>query len=153
MSAGPPIANRVYRERGTQVETCRLGTAARRTSASSVPDICFHYRGGPSMNPVFAGFPPEGITFLRGLKKNNKRAWFQPRKEIYDQKVKAPMLDLVTALMGRLADFAPDHVADPNTAIYRIYRDTRFSNDKTPYKTHIAAVFPRRNLEKHGGAG
>jgi uncharacterized protein (TIGR02453 family) len=105
------------------------------------------------MNPVFAGFPPEGMTFMRGLKKNNKREWFQPRKEIYEQKVKAPMLDLVTALMGRLADFAPDHVADPNKAIYRIYRDTRFSNNKTPYKTHIAAVFPRRNLEKHGGAG
>src|SRR6476619_2195447 len=63
------------------------------------------------------------------------------------------MLELVTALMRRLADFAPHHVGDPNKAIYRIYRDTRFSKNKTPYKTHIAAVFPRRDLEKHGGAG
>ena len=105
------------------------------------------------MNPGFAGFPPEAMTFFRGLKKNNTREWFQPRKEIYEQKVKAPMVELVEALMRRLADFAPDHVADPNKAIYRIYRDTRFSKNKTPYKTHIAAVFPRRGLEKHGGAG
>ena len=105
------------------------------------------------MNQGFGGFPPEAMTFFRGLKKNNTREWFQPRKQIYDEKVKAPMLDLVTALMRRLADFAPDHVGDPNKAIYRIYRDTRFSKNKTPYKTHIAAVFPRRNLEKHCGAG
>jgi uncharacterized protein (DUF2461 family) len=59
------------------------------------------------MNPGFAGFPPEGIAFLRGLKKHNKREWFQPRKEIFDQKVKAPMVELVTAVMRSLADFAP----------------------------------------------
>jgi uncharacterized protein (TIGR02453 family) len=105
------------------------------------------------MNPGFAGFPPEAMTFLRGLKKHNTRDWFQPRKEIYEEKVKGPMLDLVSALMQRLADFAPDYVADPDKAIYRIYRDTRFSKDKTPYKTHIAAIFKHRNLEKHSGAG
>jgi uncharacterized protein (TIGR02453 family) len=105
------------------------------------------------MNPGFAGFPPEGMTFLRSLKKHNTREWFQPRKEIYEEKVKGPMLELVTALMQRLADFAPDYVADPNKAIYRVYRDTRFSKDKTPYKTHIAAVFKHRDLEKHSGAG
>jgi uncharacterized protein (TIGR02453 family) len=105
------------------------------------------------MNPGFAGFPPEGMTFLRGLKKHNTREWFQPRKETYEEKVKGPMLELVTALMQRLADFAPDYVADPNKAIYRIYRDTRFSKDKTPYKTHIAAIFKHRDLEKHSGAG
>jgi len=105
------------------------------------------------MNPGFAGFPPEGIKFLRSLKRHNTREWFQPRKEIYEAKVKAPMLELVTALMQRLADFAPDYVADPNKAIYRIYRDTRFSKDKTPYKTHIAAIFKHRDLEKHSGAG
>jgi uncharacterized protein (TIGR02453 family) len=105
------------------------------------------------MNQGFAGFPPEAMTFLRGLKKHNTREWFQPRKEIYDEKVKGPMLELVTALMQRLADFAPDYVADPNKAIYRVYRDTRFSKDKTPYKTHIAAIFKHRDLEKHSGAG
>ena len=105
------------------------------------------------MNPGFGGFPPEAMAFFRHLKKNNKREWFQPRKEIYETKVKAPMLELVTALMRRLADFAPAHVSDPGKAIYRIYRDVRFSNNKTPYKTHIAAVFPRRDVEKNSASG
>jgi len=105
------------------------------------------------MNPGFGGFPPEAMPFFRALKKNNTREWFQPRKEIYEEKVRGPMLKLVGALMRRLADFAPDHVGDPNKAIYRIYRDTRFSKNKTPYKTHIAAVFPRCDLQKHSGAG
>src|SRR5579872_6417257 len=105
------------------------------------------------MNPRFAGFPPEAITFLRGLKKHNKREWFQPRKEIYEQQVKGPMLELVTALMQRMADFAPDYVGDPAKAIYRVYRDTPFSKDKTPYKTHIAAVFTPHGLGKESGAG
>src|SRR5260370_13108602 len=63
------------------------------------------------------------------------------------------MLELVTALMQRLADFAPDYVADPNKAIYRIHRDTRSLKDKTPYKTHIAAIFKHPEREKHSGAG
>ena len=50
------------------------------------------------MNPGFTGFPPEGMTFLRSLKRHNTREWFQPRKEIYEEKVKAPMIDLVTAV-------------------------------------------------------
>src|SRR3981081_201782 len=104
------------------------------------------------MNSGFGGFPPEAMPFFRGLKKNNTREWFQPRKEIYEEKVKGPMLELVTALMRRVASSAPAHSADPKKAIYRIYRDTRFSKNKTPYKAHIAAVFPRRSLEKHGGA-
>lgn len=105
------------------------------------------------MSPGFAGFPPEAIAFFRSLKKNNKREWFQPRKHIYDEKVKAPMLELVGALMRRLDRFSPSYVGDPAKAIYRIYRDTRFSKDKTPYKTHIAAVFTSRELGKHAGAG
>ena len=103
------------------------------------------------MNPGFAGFPPEGMAFLRSLKRNNKREWFQPRKHIFDDKVKAPMLELVTAVMQSLADFAPEYVNDPAKAIFRIYRDTRFSKDKTPYKTHIAAVFPPRGSCKQSG--
>ena len=101
----------------------------------------------------FAGFPPEAMTFLRGLKKHNTREWFQPRKEIYDEKVKGPMVELVDTLMRRMADFAPDYIGDPGKAVYRLYRDTRFSKDKTPYKTHIAAVFKHRSLGKHSGAG
>ena len=101
----------------------------------------------------FPGFPPEALTFLRALKKNNNRDWFQARKAVFDEKVKAPMAALVEAINAELASFAPDHVTDPKSAIYRIYRDTRFSKDKTPYKTHIAANFPRRAMQKHASAG
>jgi uncharacterized protein (TIGR02453 family) len=101
----------------------------------------------------FAGFPEQGMQFFRSLARNNRREWFQPRKPIYDEQVKAPMAELVGALSAEMMRFAPEHVADPAKAIYRIYRDTRFSKDKTLYKTHIAAIFPRRGLEKHGGAG
>lgn len=105
------------------------------------------------MQPAFPGFPAEAMTFFRGLKKNNNREWFQKRKHIYDERVKAPMIELVTAVNAELAKCAPDYIVDPDRAVYRIYRDTRFSKDKTPYKTHIAASFPRRGLQKHAGAG
>src|SRR5690349_17647664 len=104
------------------------------------------------MRPSFSGFPPEGIAFLRALKKNNNLDCFQPRKELFESKVKGPMIELVTAVMEALADFAPAYVDDPKKAIFRIYRDTRFSKDKTPYKTHIAAVFTRRG-DKESGSG
>ncbi|PWU06253.1 MAG: TIGR02453 family protein [Terriglobia bacterium] len=105
------------------------------------------------MRAGFPGFPEEGIQFFRALAKNNKRDWFQPRKHIYEQQVKQPMRDLVAAVNAAMTDFAPGHVTDPDKAIYRIYRDTRFSKDKTPYKDHIAAHFPWRWSGRHDGAG
>jgi uncharacterized protein (TIGR02453 family) len=101
----------------------------------------------------FAGFPKAAITFFNQLAKNNTREWFLANKQTFDEKVKAPMVELVNAVNTEMAAFAPDHVTEPARAIYRIYRDTRFSADKTPYKDHIAANFPRRGLEKHAGAG
>jgi uncharacterized protein (TIGR02453 family) len=101
---------------------------------------------------LFIGFPPEALTFLRGLTRNNNREWFQPRKEIFETHVKGPMLALCDALNGEFAKFAPDYINDPKKALFRIYRDTRFSNDKTPYKTHIAAIFRRRG-EKRSSPG
>jgi uncharacterized protein (TIGR02453 family) len=98
-------------------------------------------------------FPPEAITFLKGLEKNNTREWFQPRKEIFESKLKAPMFELVEAINAELLNFAPEFITEPKKAVYRIYRDTRFSKDKTPYKTHIGAIFPRRGLTKDSGAG
>jgi uncharacterized protein (TIGR02453 family) len=98
-------------------------------------------------------FPAEALTFLRGLARNNDREWFQARKEVFETKLKAPMLDLIEAINAELMDFAPEHVTDPKKALYRIYRDTRFSADKTPYKTHLAAIFPRSGREKHASAG
>jgi len=100
----------------------------------------------------FAGFPPEGLAFLRSLKRNNRREWFQPRKNVYGERVRAPMEALVSALNAAMVKFAPDYVREPEAAIYRVYRDTRFSPDKTPYKTHVAAIFPRRGLDKHACA-
>jgi uncharacterized protein (TIGR02453 family) len=97
----------------------------------------------------FPGFPAEAIRFFRGLEKNNNREWFQPRKELFEEQVRGPMTDLVEELNQKLVRFAPDYVNDPRKAIFRTYRDTRFSADKTPYQTHIAAVFPHRALEKH----
>ena len=94
----------------------------------------------------FPGFPPETLKFFRDLKRNNKREWFQPRKELFEQLVKLPMTELVTAINSQLVKFAPEHVTDPKKAMFRIYRDTRFSADKTPYKTHLGAWFPRRGL-------
>ncbi|MGH9697808.1 MAG: DUF2461 domain-containing protein, partial [Bryobacteraceae bacterium] len=101
----------------------------------------------------FAGFPKEMATFFRGLKRNNRREWFQPRKNVFESHVKEPMTKLVEALNGELTKFAPHYVTDPKKAIFRIYRDTRFSPDKTPYKTHIAASFKRRGGEHMAVSG
>jgi uncharacterized protein (TIGR02453 family) len=92
-------------------------------------------------------------SFFRSLKRNNRREWFQPRKHLFEQHVKAPMLDLVAAINSELSKFAPDYVTEPKNAIFRIYRDTRFSADKTPYKTHVAASFSRRGSERSGTGG
>lgn len=105
------------------------------------------------MKSRFPGFPPEAMQFFRGLARNNRREWFLPRKPVFEEKVKRPMWELVEALNASMKGFAPDHVTDPAKAIYRFYRDTRFSSDKTPYKDHIAASFRRRGLRGEGGAG
>ena len=100
------------------------------------------------MSTTFAGFPEQMLTFFRGLKRSNRREWFQPRKHLFEEHVKEPMVQLIEALNGELAKFAPEYVTEPRDAVFRIYRDTRFSPDKTPYKTHIAASFARRGGER-----
>jgi uncharacterized protein (TIGR02453 family) len=103
------------------------------------------------MKSPFPGFPPEAIQFFRGLARNNNREWFQPRKPLFEEQVKKPMYDLVDAVDTAMKRFAPDYVTDPSKAVYRFYRDTRFSKDKTPYKDRIAASFRRRDLGGEGG--
>lgn len=98
-------------------------------------------------------FGAEALRFLRSLKRNNRREWFQPRKEQFDRDVRGPMVAVVERLAVDLRPLAPEIVVDVKTAIYRIYRDTRFSENKTPYKTHVAANFPWLGLPKHEGAG
>jgi uncharacterized protein (TIGR02453 family) len=105
------------------------------------------------VSSLFPGFPKEGIAFLRSLAKNNNREWFQERKPVFERSVKSPMEQLVDALNTHLVKFAPQYITEPKKAVYRIYRDTRFSKDKTPYKTHIAASLTRAGMEKHISAG
>ncbi|MGC2694741.1 MAG: DUF2461 domain-containing protein, partial [Candidatus Angelobacter sp.] len=104
------------------------------------------------MKSTFPGFSSDALSFLRSLKRNNRREWFQPRKEKYEALIKAPMLEFIASLNEEFARFAPAYITPPEKAVYRIYRDTRFSPDKTPYKTHIAAIFPRSSAVKREGA-
>ena len=102
---------------------------------------------------TFPGFSPKAHTFFRQLARNNSREWFQPRKAQYEELVRGPMLELCALVADDLRGFAADHACEPKKALFRIYRDTRFSNDKTPYKTHVAAVFPRAGMGKTTCAG
>ena len=92
-------------------------------------------------------FSPKSISFLRALKRNNDREWFRERKDQYEEPLKAPMTAVIEQLAVDFQAFAPELVATPKS-IYRIYRDTRFSDDKTPLKTNIAASFPWRGLPR-----
>jgi uncharacterized protein (TIGR02453 family) len=102
--------------------------------------------------PPFKGFPREGLRFLKQLKKNNNRTWFNAHKSEYEEFVKLPMQSLIVALQPHVQAFAPEIDFNPKRAMFRIYRDTRFSKDKTPYKTHVAAVFhPRGHWQNSAG--
>jgi len=98
-------------------------------------------------------FTSKTISFLRALKRNNRREWFVPRKEQYEAHVRAPMVQLIERLAGDLPSFAPELACDPKMSLFRVYRDTRFSSDKRPYKTHVAARFPIRTFPRGEGAG
>jgi uncharacterized protein (DUF2461 family) len=90
----------------------------------------------------FTGFAPAAIQFLADLAQHNDRAWFQPRKADYERLLKEPLEQLCVALAGEFAARGLPLQADPRRSPFRIYRDTRFSADKAPYKTNIAASFP-----------
>lgn len=90
----------------------------------------------------FRGFAPEAIQFMADLAENNDRAWFQPRKGEYERLLKEPMEAMIAALADRLEARGVPLRADPKRSPFRIYRDTRFSKDKSPYKTGIGASFP-----------
>jgi uncharacterized protein (TIGR02453 family) len=90
----------------------------------------------------FTGFRPEAIDFLAELAQNNDRAWFLPRKGDYERLLKEPMEAFVAALAAAFEAHGVPLQADPKTSIFRIYRDTRFAKDKSPYKTNVGASFP-----------
>ncbi|MGC9199054.1 MAG: DUF2461 domain-containing protein [Acidobacteriaceae bacterium] len=116
-------------------------------SATLSPAVLKYHRIMPTH------FSPQAITFLRGLARNNQRDWFEARRSIYEQAVKAPMLALVDEINAAMRDFAPRHLRPAHKVMMRIYRDTRFSKDKRPYKTHLAAWWSRAAMEKTSGAG
>jgi uncharacterized protein (TIGR02453 family) len=98
--------------------------------------------------PPFTGFPKEGLDFLRQLKRNNNRAWFEKHKPEYEFDVKLPMQSFIASLQPYFDSFAPEFDVNPKRSLFRIYRDIRFSKDKTPYKTHVAAHFVLRGKPK-----
>ena len=112
------------------------------------------------MTTTFIGFSPEAMQFLADLAFNNERAWFQPRKAEYERLLKQPLEALCADLAVELAKRHVPLRADPRSSPFRIYRDTRDSKDKSPYKTNVAASFPwlgdgtatsEGQSERHGG--
>ncbi len=93
---------------------------------------------------TFEGFKPSFFKFLKDLKANNDKPWFEANKARYKAEIEAPLLDFITAIAPKLAKVSPHFMAIPKVnggSMFRIHRDVRFSKDKTPYKTHAAAQF------------
>ncbi len=98
-------------------------------------------------------FSDEALKFLRGLKRNNDRVWFEARRGVFEKELKEPMLKLIGEINEAMVEFAPMHVGPPQKIMMRIYRDIRFSKNKQPYKTHVSAWWVRDGLQKTSGAG
>lgn len=106
--------------------------------------------------PKKAPFTPALFEFLAALRLHNDRDWFERNRERYLRDVRDPMLRFVSDLAPVLRRIAPRLVADPRPvggSLFRLHRDTRFSRDKTPYKTNVAAHFRHQDWrEPHGPA-
>ncbi|MCP4415152.1 MAG: DUF2461 domain-containing protein [Chloroflexi bacterium] len=106
---------------------------------------------------IFNGFPAEGIQFLNDLQQNNEREWFNPRKEIYKSKIVQPAIEFVQEMGDRLQLISSGIQYDTRTngagSVMRIYRDTRFSKDKTPYKEYVGIVFWEGSNKKNENPG
>lgn len=92
----------------------------------------------------FSGFPKELYTFLEELAVNNNRQWFNANKERYINFAKEPTIQFIMAMKERIQNVSASYVADPRGnggSMFRIYRDTRFSKDKRPYKENIGCQF------------
>lgn len=92
----------------------------------------------------YAGFKPETIKFLKDLKKNNNRDWFNENKSRYEEQVLDVALHFIQSMQDPLKDIAPHFTAIPKRmggSLMRVYRDTRFSRNKLPYKTNIGIQF------------
>lgn len=97
-------------------------------------------------------FTPDLFHFLKRLRRNNDREWFQAHKDEYEAHAREPAVRFITDFAAVLYDISPYLVSDPRStrgSLFRIYRDTRFSPDKRPYKTHIAMKFSHRGKDVH----
>jgi len=95
----------------------------------------------------FAGFGPELFAFLAELTLNNNKGWWEPNKARYERDVRGPALDFIAAMESRLLDISPHYLAiarKSGGSMMRPFRDTRFSKDKTPYKTNVGIHFRHR---------
>jgi uncharacterized protein (TIGR02453 family) len=101
----------------------------------------------------FAGFRTHALDFLRRLRRNNTRPWFEAHRQVYESELLQPMRALVEEMDARLARLAPEIIGDPKRSIFRIHRDIRFSNDKSPYKTHVACWFFHQDAGRLAGGG
>ena len=99
---------------------------------------------------TFAGMPDEGLAFLEDLEERNTKEFFDAHKAVFRAQVQAPFAALVEAAAARLRRDVPE-VGTPK--LFRIYRDLRFSKDKTPYKTSMSASVPSREAAEGDGAG
>jgi uncharacterized protein (TIGR02453 family) len=92
---------------------------------------------------TFKGFSKETVNFFNDLKENNSKEWFNQNREVYDNAVISAARTFVVAMGERLHGISEDIVANPKTdkSIFRIHRDTRFSKNKAPYKTHQGIFF------------
>jgi uncharacterized protein (TIGR02453 family) len=90
----------------------------------------------------FSGLPKEGLAFLRELAVHNDRDWFEAHRAPWDEQIVPAMLALCGELRERVRDVLPGLQFVPRIggSLYRLNRDTRFSRDKSPYKTHAAAI-------------
>jgi len=97
----------------------------------------------------FNGFSPKTLKFLRGLKANNNKSWFETHRAEYDEYVLQPLRDLVTDLGDFMLDIDPRFEITPavNKTISRIYRDTRFSKDKSPFRSTVWFTFKNRSKD------
>lgn len=89
-------------------------------------------------------FSSETFVFLKELAENNNRKWFQENKQRYDEHVKAPAMDFIVDFGAILRKISKHFLADPRPSggsLFRIYRDVRFSHDKSPYKTNAGIQF------------
>src|SRR5215471_12284601 len=97
-------------------------------------------------------FSPAALRFFRQLATHNDKQWFETRRAEYEEQVRQPMHELITELDARLARFAPEIGGDPKRSMFRINRDTRFSKDKSPYKTNAGCWFHHRAVSRRVGS-